>query len=385
MKKIISSIALLTSLCFIGCQKDLTMQEAVQPPQSIDESHYYEPSKELLASYDALRNPSALSTRAACDWIEIPAGSVDALAQAVNNACAGGVIYFKTGMHTETKQITITKSVKIIGQAGAVLKIKSSLRSSNPVTGNITPNVALHIFNAPRTLIQDLDIQPIDADGGAAILIENSLESAVMRNKISNFQSGVMIEKSDRMTIMQNTIKVSGAWQTGQVDLAIGIIVINGKSAYLALNTITNAITGLFASDQWGTSFQNTTSGNFLGMILCNAPKTLMLPSGQLTGSLIPATGWKFNNNNSTDNINVGYVVIDGANRNILENNNAARNGSYDMELTSDSYRFGFFTPLSFDNTVNAGIYPNIRIKDCGLNNKVTGGIRINTTTDPCN
>lgn len=369
MKKITSSILLLATLFFIGCQKDLNVKESVQPTQLIDESHYYEPSKELLASYDALRNPSALSTRAACDWIEIPAGSTDALAQAINNACAGGVIYLKSGVHTETKAITIMKSVKIIGAAGAVLKIKSSLSANNASTGYITPSIALHVFNAPRTLIQDLDIQPIDADGGAAILIENSPESAVMRNKISNFQVGVIIEKSDRMTIMQNTVKVSGAWQTGQVDLAIGIIVINGKSAYLAHNTISNAITGLFASDQWGTSFQNTTSGNFLGMILCNAPKTLVLPSGQLTGSLIPATGWKFNNNNSTDNLNVGYVVIDGASKNILENNNAARNGSYDMELTTDTYRFGFLTPKSYDNTVNSTSFPNVRIKDCGQNN----------------
>ena len=385
MKKITSSTILLATLFFIGCQKDLNIQETVQPPQSIDESHYYEPSKELLASYDALRNAPTIGTRAACDWIEIPAGSTDALAQAINNACSGGVIYLKTGFHTETKQITITKSVKIIGQAGAVLKIKSSLRPGNATTEKITPNVALHILNAPRTLIQDLDIQPTDTDGGAAILIENSPESAVMRNKITNFQFGVLIEKSDRMAIMQNTIKVSGAWQTGQISAALGILIINGKSTYIAENLVSNAISGIFASDQWGTSFQNTASGNFLGMILCNAPKSLVLPSGQVTGSLIPATGWKFNNNTSTDNLNVGYVVIDGANRNILENNNAARNGSYDMELTTDSYRFGFLTPMSYDNTVNAGSFQNISIKDCGRNNKITGGIKVNTTTDPCN
>ncbi len=384
MKKITSSILLLATLFFIGCQKDLNVKESVQPTQLIDESHYYEPSKELLASYDALRNPSALSTRAACDWIEIPAGSTDALAKAVNDACAGGVIYLKTGIHTETKEITIIKSVKIIGQAGAVLKIKSSLRSSNPATGNITPNIALHILNAPRTLIQDLDIQPIDADGGLAILVENSFESAIINNKITNFQFGVFIEKSDRIAIMKNTVKVSTAWQTGKSDAGAGIFVINGKSVYIAENTVSNGVFGIFASDQWGTSSQNTSFGNYIGIVLCNATKTLILPSGQLTGSLIPAAGWKIRNNNSTDNLNVGYLIIDGANRNILENNNAARNGSYDMELTTDTPRFGFLAPSSFDNTVNAGAYPNIRIKDCGRNNKVTGGIKVNTTTDPC-
>ena len=59
MKKITSSTILLATLFFIGCQKDLNVQETVVPTQPIDESHYYEPSKELLASYDALKNPSA--------------------------------------------------------------------------------------------------------------------------------------------------------------------------------------------------------------------------------------------------------------------------------------------------------------------------------------
>ena len=79
MKKITSSTILLATLFFIGCQKDLNIQETVQPPQSIDKSHYYEPSKELLASYDALRNAPTIGTRAACDWIEIPAGSTHVL------------------------------------------------------------------------------------------------------------------------------------------------------------------------------------------------------------------------------------------------------------------------------------------------------------------
>ena len=64
---------------------------------------------------------------------------------------------------------------------------------------------------------------------------------------------------------------------------------------------------------------------------------------------------------------------------------NAARNAAYDIELTTDSYRFGFLTPKSFKNTVIAGSYPNIKIKDCGENNSITGGIKVNTTTDPCN
>ena len=382
MKKITSSAILLTTLFFIGCQKDLNVKEPVQPSQPIDESHYYEPSKELLASYDALRNPSALGTRAACDWIEIPAGSTDALAQAINNACAGGVIYLKTGVHTETKPITITKSVNIIGAAGAVLKLNAALDTGT--TGAITLKPAIHILNAPNTALLDLDIQPTETDGGTAILFENSNQSCVLRCKFTKFQFSVMIEKSDRMVVLKNTIVVSSLWQTGKIGNAFGIVVINGKSGYIAENIVSNAIFGIWPCDQWGTCTQNTVTENLIGIILCNVPMGVFLPNGKVIGSLVPSTGWKTRNNKATDN-QWGYLIIDGANNNIIENNEAARNAAYDMELTTDSYRFGFLTPMSYDNTVNVGSYPNIRIKDCGRNNKVTGGIKVNTTTDPCN
>ena len=385
MKKMTSSALLLTTLFFIGCQKDLNVKEAVQPTQPIDESHYYEPSKELLASYDALRNPSALSTRAACDWIEIPAGSTDALAKAVNDACAGGVIYLKSGVHTETKAITITKSLNIVGASGAILKVKSALSPLDVVNFNVPLKPAIHFFNAPRSAVIDVDIQTIDSDGSTALLFENSNESAVMRCKISKFQFGVVVEKSDRMAIMRNTIVGSSAWQTGAVSDVESIVIINGKSAYISDNDVSNSLFGIWPCDEWGTCERNYTHDNFLGIILCNVPAGgYLLPRGNAVGAQIPTKGCKVRNNNSTDN-QWGYLVIDGANNNILENNNAARNAAYDMELTTDTYRFGFLTPMSYDNTVNSISFPNIRIKDCGRNNKITGGIRVNTATDPCN
>ncbi len=385
MKKMTSSTILLATLLFIGCQKDLNVKESVQPTQPIDESHYYEPSKELLASYDALRNPSALSTRAACDWIEIPAGSTDALAKAVNDVCAGGVIYLKSGVHTETKAITITKPVILIGQAGAVLKMKSKLATIS-AAGSVVPTPVLHFFNAPRSAVLNLDIQPLDSDGSTAILLENSNESAVIRNKITKFQSGISVEKSDRVAIIGNTIVGSSNWQTGGDFLGEAITIINGKSTYISDNDLSNSVFGIWPCDKWGTLERNYTHGNFIGTILCNVPAgNFTMPNGRRTGSESPSTSYKVRNNNSTDNLNVGYLIIDGANNNIIENNNATRNGSYDMELTTDTYRFGFLTPISYDNTVNSTSFPNVRIKDCGRNNKVTGGIKVNTTTDPCN
>jgi hypothetical protein len=119
---------------------------------------------------------------------------------------------------------------------------------------------------------------------------------------------------------------------------------------------------------------------------LCKVPANAFpLPGGKLAGSALSAVAWKIEDNHSTGNFNAGYLVIDGANNNRLKNNNASNNGTYDIELAGDSFRFGFLTPKSFDNKVVAGKYKNILIKDCGENNKVVGGQLVDNSVDLCN
>jgi hypothetical protein len=372
------------TLLFGGCKKDLAVQDV--PQSKTDESQYYVPSEAYLASLEALsRQATAVTNRAACDWIELPAGSTDALAQAVNDVCANGVIYLKAGVHTENRMITISKSVKILGETGAVLKLKSALSAFDATTTTITLKPAIHFLNAPRCLVQNIDIQTVDTDGATALLFENASESAVMQCKISKFQWSIWIEKSDRMTLMRNTIVGTSAWQTRADIEAEGITIENGKSCYVADNDVSNCVFGIWPCDRYGTSERNYTHGNLMGIVLCNVPPAYIVPGGRVSGSLTPANSWKVRNNKSTDNFGIGILVIDGANNNLVENNDLARNTAYDIELTTDTYRFGFLTPLAYDNTVIAGSYPNIRIKDCGRNNRVTGGVRVNTGTDPCN
>ena len=387
MRKITAFFLFLPFLFFYGCQKDQsTFGENDKAKPQTDESQYFTPSKEYLAELATLTTPSVLRTRSACEWIEIPANSTDALAKAVNDACVGGVIYLKAGNHTETKALTISKSVKIVGENGAVLRVKSTVSVFDAVNFNVALNPAIHILNAPRILIQNLDIQPIEGDGSTAILVENSNESAVMRCKINRFQAAVMVEKSDRMAIMFNTVVGSSSWQTAPAPFGESIVIINGKSAYISDNEVSNAVFPIWPCDEWGTCERNYTHHSLLGIILCNVPAGIYkLPSGRAVGALLPTKSCKVRNNKTTDNITEGILVIDGANNNIIENNEAARNGTYDIELTTDTYRFGFLTPLAYNNYVNVGSYPNIRIKDCGRNNTVIGGVKINTVTDPCN
>jgi hypothetical protein len=55
------------------------------------------------------------------------------------------------------------------------------------------------------------------------------------------------------------------------------------------------------------------------------------------------------------------------------------------MELVGDSYRFGFLTPTSYENTVKAGSNnDDLVIKDCGVDNSVTGGDQVDIDLDPC-
>ena len=77
--------------------------------------------------------------------------------------------------------------------------------------------------------------------------------------------------------------------------------------------------------------------------------------------------------------------MIDGSNHNTLTNNHARGNGTYDVELTPLTDRFGLDDlPASHDNVVNAGRYQDIKVKDCGTNNTVHGGDQVDTTVDAC-
>ena len=308
MKKLILYVSLFGAvIAFTSCQKDL-----VQSPskQNIEIAQYFEPSPAYLSSFDRLVPPSDLSTRSSCQWTEIPAGSTNALSQAISDACAGGVIYLKSGIHTETQRVTITKSVILLGEAGSVLKVQSVLKPADATTGKYTLSPALHVLNAPNTAFVDLDIQTITGDGATAILFENSGQSAVIRTKLTNFEFGIYLEKSDRMTIMNNTIKSSGAWKTTPGLQTSGLMLSSSQSSYVAGNDLSNGVWGTFLSDKWGTVINNTAHDNRVGIQLCGLRPDYLLPSGQISGADASATGWKAINNVTSTNGYAGFVFL---------------------------------------------------------------------------
>ena len=160
------SAILLAVLTFSSCKNE--QAEALPDTRVSEETNYYTPN---LGDF--------VTTRSGY-WTEIPAGSVDALNQAIADADAGGVIYLKAGLHTETGRVTVNKRVAIIGEDGAVLRV-----SSPDSTLAVTPG--LHVLNAPGTLIKNLVIEPMEATSWCGIMFENSPQSAVLNSVISKF------------------------------------------------------------------------------------------------------------------------------------------------------------------------------------------------------
>lgn len=352
MKRNLSFFVLLALLGFQNCQKDpATASDSIKPV-------------DLAASNRAT--------------ITVPAGSNNALAAAIAQAGSGGTVILAAGEHSESGTVTIGQKITLKGETGAILRVGTTTGYS------IVP--ALHVRNAPNTKITGIDLRTPTADpGGGGILIEHSDRTEVKNCAIDNYQFSILVEQSDNCVIEDNTITSTTAWQVGDLPEAHGIVVINGKNAKVNNNDVSGALFGIWACDKNGHYQNNNVHHNLIGLILCKVPAdALGLPDGSTTGAQFPATNCKVHYNNAHDNFDAGYLVIDGANGNVLLHNAAANNGTYDIELVGDSMRFGFFTPTCANNLVNCGPNSSLTVKDCGVSNTVIGGVHVDTNADPC-
>ncbi len=102
--------------------------------------------------------------RAGGSLVIVPAGSVDALAGALAAAGNGGIVLLKSGMHTESGSVTITKTVNLIGETGAILEV-----DTDPFPIATFNEPGLHVKNAARVLIWGIDLRPKQTSGNTAI------------------------------------------------------------------------------------------------------------------------------------------------------------------------------------------------------------------------
>jgi hypothetical protein len=313
--------------------------------------------------------------------VVLPAGSVDGLADAVAAAGPNGTVIVQSGNHYLSGMVTISHRVRIKGEPGAVIT------SAAQPTDLIDPmQVALYVLGADKTVIEGLEFRAESDPGGTAILVHNSEQVTVKNNSFHNFQFSILLEQASKSIVSDNYVACTFAGLLGQLESVLGIVAINGHKVQIRDNTITNGIFGLWACDRDGIAQDNEFFGNFIGLILCKVPdESMPLPDGGRTGSALTGTNWVVVNNNAYNNFHVGYLVVDGANNNQLNNNAASGNADYDIELTTVTSRFGFEVPGSYNNHVNVGgANAAVTVKDCGVNNTVIGGTHIDINADPC-
>ncbi len=378
MRKYTFLLATLGLLFITACQK-----ESIAPlPETIDESQFLQLNTiEDLEAFDKMLTSNEFATsrsRQTGKLVRLSANSKNELQQAIQTAGRYGLVILEKGNHYEDETVLIEHPVYILGRKGA--KLTSDVRLVDEI-GVVQP--AIHINNTTRVTIWGVQLEARANGGGTGILVENATKTVVSKSTINNFQAGIMLEHGDQTTMWKNNINITPRGLSDNLALAFGITVINGDDARVIGNKITGAVFGIWACDRNGVAYDNEAYGNLIGIILCNVPQEIPLASG-LTGSEEPGNNWLTKNNYAHDNFDVGYLVIDGANNNTLIDNRGGNNARVDMELTQDTYRFGFLTPKSFENTVVAGKYPNLTIKDCGTDNVINGGVHIDTSVDAC-
>ncbi len=315
--------------------------------------------------------------------IVVPAGSVDALQAAIIAAGNNGKVILRSGLHTENSTVTVTtRGVRIVGENGAIIKCGAPTALVPPFVVNPT----IHVLGVEKVNIWNIDFSPINPIGGTAILLENAPRSSVGCNTFTGFQWSVLLQNSHRSNIINNEVNTTLGWSTGDVPDAEGIININGNDVRVVDNEFRDGVLGFFAADRRGFAIGNTFTANlFAGLILCKVPAgSYQLPGGAIVGSLTSGADWFVLGNNAFQNVQVGYLVTDGANRNLLVNNRASNNGTYDIELTGATNRFGFCAPLAFNNKVIVGPHPTLTVNNWGVNNRVIGGVQSSTPVSPC-
>ncbi len=312
----------------------------------------------------------ALSTQAG-QHVELAAGSVDGLAAAVTAAGANGTVIVKAGVHKESGTVTINFPVTIAGEPGAVLASGTSSTGTSPIP--VIPTLDIH--NTTGVLVQGLSFQPWGSAANCAVLIENSADVRVLDNSINGFEFGIVLQYADQAVIRGNTVSGNPFY---------GILIVNGASAMLTGNSVSQAVFGIFVGDRDGFACGNSVSSCFVGMILCHLPPETVNISGDATGAHTRCNGWLVEGNNAPSN-EWGYEVIDGSYNNLLVNNAASNNSEYDIELVGDTTRYGFFSPASHDNTVIAASKQDLTVKDCGNNDVMRGDLLlIDNAADPC-
>ncbi|WP_020567243.1 right-handed parallel beta-helix repeat-containing protein [Neolewinella persica] len=334
---------------------------------------------ELAADRKQLETRLGSNQKAAV--VTVPAGSVDALAAAIAAAGPRGTVRLASGLHRESSSVVIPYTLNLLGQEGAVLEVTTT--TYQIIAGFLDP--ALHLRNAPKSLIAGIDIRPSGSVGGVAVLVEDSKRSIIANNTITNHQFGVLLEGSDYVSIAGNRFIAQALYARPDTPFATGIVTMKGDHARVRNNTVTGYQAGIWASSRHTLVANNECFANLTGFVLSDAPQGLwLLPSGELSGSDVAATQSVVFRNNSYNNLEFNFQLLGEANNNLLVLNRAGASGLFDYELAAETNRFNLGFPLleTFENIVlvnEEDVY-----QDCGRGNWVIGGIALPANEASC-
>ncbi len=367
------SIAHITFVCLLliaSCTKEPILIEELESPEILEAPFNLETEEALEAFAQHLENNPAQNRHRV---IHLRKGSHNQLQAIVDASKPFDHIIIDKGAHYEDKTVYIHHPLFIQGEEGATLY--SGVQAIPTFdAGLLQP--AIHVLNTRRVMIWNVDFKPIHEAGGIGVLIEQSKRCLVAKSSFYDFQSGIATQHGDYAYIWKNEVHSTPKGFTGEVADVYGIWIINGDKVRVVDNVVTNSIFGIWSCDLEGLAARNECYNNFIGMILCNVPPAYQLPSGTV-GSENPGSRWLYRDNYSHDNVEVGILVIDGAADNRVYRNRGGNNGTYDIDVSGPSSRFGFPVPGSFRNRINSTDYSNTTIRDCGEDNTIIGGTLI--------
>ncbi len=353
----------------MGCNKDTTPNLELDPEVQEVQKLVQQAVDELEADYATWNNPSdELGIR---KTVVVPAGSVDALADAIAEAGPNGRVVVKSGMHFESSTVVVDIPVRIDGEDGAVI----SLHTEPDLAGWVL-NPALHVLNTSGARISGLTIRSPQGSGNTGILVQDAPDTWLVNNEVGPHQFGVILQDSPRTRAYDNTIEGNGN---------IWGFIIASDFVKLKGNRVSGYSINIFIGGKRGIAYKNHASGNsgFTNFLLCT-PQFYTLPDGTFLARDEKYTTHKWIvTSNTAENKGRNYVVMDGANTSKLYQNRSLNAGNHDILLNGDIPSQGF--PTSADNTViSIGNYRDYRIQDCGQNNRIIGGDLIDNNTVPC-
>jgi hypothetical protein len=298
--------------------------------------------------------------------------------------------------------------VTIVGEAGAVIASQIPIAKATALGGPIPVKPVIHVRGVRGVVVENITFLPAEGlqNASAAIVIEGSPFSRIANNTITGFQFGVMlncivqpvsgepecIQNSEHTDILGNRITGEDLWTGGPADPGFtteyGIVSTNGQHVRLVANIVSHMYIAMWMNDKHGEASRNTVTNTLVGLILCHVYAGFFEISGITYGSETAAADWQVHDNTAVNN-SWGILAIDGANHNHIANNALAGNSLYDIELAGETTRFApivpFLLPSSHDNFVVAGARKGIRVKDCGLNDRISGSVLlVDKVADPC-